>query len=118
MALQVLAHAEKDRGEFRSARALLERGLGISRQMRDEAGTASMLVHLASVALAASDLPDARMRLDESIAISRKIGDWRVAYSLAMVGLALFFERDYRLAKARLSEALQIQRDVGIRVGV
>ena len=118
MALQVLGHAEKDRGNFSSARDLLERGLGINRQMGDEAATASMLVHLASVALAASDLPDARARLDESIAISRKIGDWRVAYSLAMAGHGSFFEHDYRLAKARLTEALQIQREVGIRVGV
>jgi len=46
------------------------------------------------------------------------IGDWRVAYSLAMAGHGSFFEHDYRLAKARLTEALQIQREVGIRVGV
>ena len=37
MALQVLGHAEKDRGNFSSARDLLERGLGINRQMGDEA---------------------------------------------------------------------------------
>jgi len=59
------------------------------------------------------DYPAAGALLEESLAISRELGDWHnVAEGLYHLGTVAYFQSDYPAAEARLEENLTIRREL------
>jgi hypothetical protein len=74
---------------------------------------------LGDVVCGRGDYPAARRLLEESLAISRQLGDWeRIAHSLNILGKVTDEQGDYRVARALHIEGLEIMRKLGDRWGV
>src|SRR5205823_4754594 len=82
-------------GDLRAARALLEEGLAISRELGDKFMMLWSLSNLGNVAHLEGDLGAARALLEESLAIARELGEKRFsAMALHRLGLVAREQRD------------------------
>jgi tetratricopeptide (TPR) repeat protein len=82
-------------------------------------GIGSGLHNLGNVAMAQGDIASARPLFEESLAISRELGN-RMGISLSLADLArVAFEKgDYPDAGALFEESLAISRELGNRLGI
>lgn len=117
-ALLTMGDLARQRRDYPAARSLFERALAVRRQIGDRAGSAAALWALGNLATDVADYAPARACLDDSAQMLRELDDWRVAYALLGLAVVDHLQRDHATAKARLTEALQIQRDVGHRMGI
>ena len=106
-------------GDYPAARALHEKGLGISRELGYRRGIAASLGNLGNVASNQGDYPAARALQEESLAIRRELGDPSgIALALNNLGYLALRQGDYPAAKALLEESLAISRELGDRSGI
>jgi predicted ATPase/class 3 adenylate cyclase len=118
-ALNAAAYLALSRGEYPRARAVLEEGLAIGRQLGDQAGIATSLNYLGTVAMQQGDYAIARTHLEESLAIRRQIGDpVSIAVSLDDLGAVVIDQGDYAAARAVLEEGLAIRRQLRDQAGI
>jgi non-specific serine/threonine protein kinase len=115
-ALVTMGDLARNKRDYAAARSLFEQALTIRREIGDRAGSAAVLWALGNSAGDVGDYAAARTCLEESAAMLREIDDWRVAFALLGLAVVDYLQRDYASAKRRLTEALQIQRDVGHRM--
>jgi DNA-binding CsgD family transcriptional regulator/tetratricopeptide (TPR) repeat protein len=86
----------------------------IVRDLGDRAEEARALNNLSIVLADLGDLPAARARTEESLAIRRELGDQHgIAMSLINLGADASFQRDYVRARGYLGESLSIKRELG-----
>jgi ATP/maltotriose-dependent transcriptional regulator MalT len=79
---------------------------------------ATALFHLAMVAAYKGDLTAARSRYEESIVLSREVGNTSgIAGSLFWSAFMLFSQGDLAQAQAVAEESLMLYRDIGIKSG-
>ncbi len=71
------------------------------------------------VAYEQGDYPSARAMLEESLALSREIGDKSgIAHSLNNLGLVAMEQGDYSSARALYEESLALRRELGDKWGI
>ena len=113
-ALNAAGAFASNQGDYLAARALLEEGLAIRRELGDRRGTAGSLSNLGVVAINQGDYPAARALYQESLAIDREIGDrWSIAMSLNNLANVVYRQGDYATARALHEESLAIRRGLG-----
>jgi non-specific serine/threonine protein kinase len=106
-------------GDFDSAYALIDEGLGICRRLGDDHATADALANLGYVVLRQSDLGQARALYAESLAIHRALNNRQgIADSLSHLALISSAEDDYEAAQHDAEESLDIWRDLGDKHGI
>lgn len=106
------------RGHLREGRHWLERELAADGG-REPAQRAKALVHLGVLAIHDLDYPAARSALEESLALSRQIGDERgVAFALFRLGHAMQGEGDDNGARRLWEESLRISSGHGKEWGI
>ncbi|MBN1444433.1 MAG: protein kinase [Planctomycetes bacterium] len=115
-ALGTLAHNE---GDNRRARASLEEGLRLRREIGDERGIAEILNNLSWTACELSDLETADALAREALSRNRELGDQRgTALALNNLGWIAGY-RGYFLRAADLhGESLALRREIGDERGV
>lgn len=110
-ALGNLALVHQYQGKVAAARAHYAESIALTRQLGDEATTATTLFNLAQMAEQTGDYLDARLRYDEVLAIRRQHNDRpRVADTLINVGNLLLRLGDSDGALAAFDEAEEIYR--------
>lgn len=106
-------------GEYKRARALLQRSLDILRKLDARAEMAFPLTHLGFVAYLEGKYEEAQTRCQESLAICRETGNrWRAATSLTTLGLVAYGQEVYREAEGLFRESLTICREIGDEWGM
>jgi len=96
------------------ARAYLEEGLAIWREMEFLAGKVHILVHLGRLALDQRDYRAARPWLEESLALQRQLGKGgSTVLILANLGDLAFQIGDYTLARTYYEESLSVSEETG-----
>jgi len=101
-------------GLYRQANAALKQSLEIFERLKMQAGQAFCLVNLANVARNRGRYGETEQLAQESLALSRQIGDdWGATYSLCLLGLARYRTGDATQAQALLEESLAIGRESG-----
>jgi predicted ATPase len=106
-------------GDYGAARALLERGLALFRELGDSAGSAASLGNLGDVARGQGDYTTARALYTESLALFRQLGDnWGIASALGHLGVVARVQGDYDAARALNEQSLALQRELGDKQGV
>jgi predicted ATPase len=100
--------------DYRSARALLEESLAISRRLEDPLGIARRVRGLALIAVAEGDLDEARRLGEESVSLFRRHGDrYGLSLGLAFLGLTLQLAGDSDRAAPYVREARELSRSDG-----
>lgn len=98
-------------GDHAEARSLLEKSVGLWRELKDEFGLAHTLHFLAMEMLAQCDSATARSLAEESVRIFRGGEDaFGLATSLASLGVVVLDQEDYALASSLLEESLALFR--------
>jgi len=106
------------RGHLREGRQWLERALAAD-GASEAAARAKALVHLGVLAIHDFDYPAARPALEESLALSRQIGDERgIAFALFRLGLVARQEGNDRGARCLWEESLRISSGHGKEWGI
>lgn len=83
------------------------------------AGVALARTNLGDVVCGRGDYPAARGLLEESLVISRQLGDReRIAHSLNILGKVTYEQGDYLAGRALHREGLAIMRELGDRWGM
>lgn len=96
------------------ARASLEEGLPIFREMEFLPGIVHILVHLGQLAIDQGDYRAARPWLEESLAMQRQLGrGGSTILNLANLGEVAFQEGDYKQARAYYEENLSLAEATG-----
>jgi predicted ATPase/DNA-binding SARP family transcriptional activator len=104
------------RGEFPTARSLLNEALEAARHAADRRQIATALSGLGRLALHQDDLPEAIAYFEESMALFRQIGDLRRAtVILGNLGVVARNQGEIDLARTRLEEHLANARKLGDR---
>ncbi len=104
-----LAFSQGDSGR---AKVLINRGLTLSRELGDKAGTAWFLIWRGILAVARTDYVGAIPPLEESLALNRDLGDkWWTVESLVYLGIAAAMQGDYRKAETFLQQSLALSRE-------
>jgi predicted ATPase/DNA-binding CsgD family transcriptional regulator len=93
--------------------ALLEESLAVCREVGYREGIAVVLSSLGEVILQQGDTVTARSRLQESVLLSREIGNPDIDWELFLLGRVQALEGDYARARAFYEESLTIGREVG-----
>ncbi len=104
----VLAERQHD---LQTAETLFEESLALSRELKDEQVTASILNNLANLAFRKLEYTKAKRLYSESLEIYRKANvAWRMAIGLSNLGLVASLEADYKAAEAYLKESLELSK--------
>ncbi len=108
-----------EQGEYDRGRDLLTESLTVNRELGDTGGMADSLLNLARLSwLSGSDLAQARTMLDESLALSRKVGDKDdIAYCLNLSGILALSEGDTARAASQVEQALALFEEMQQRRG-
>jgi predicted ATPase/DNA-binding CsgD family transcriptional regulator len=94
-------------GHIELARTRLEEGLGIARELGDEAGVIDMSWSLGFVAQSQSDFDTARQISEEQLRIARESGDrYHIAGALHNLGIIAINQGDFKAARPALNDAL------------
>ncbi len=118
-ALNAAGYLALSRGDYPTARSLLEESLAIQRQLGEQAGIAISLSNLGAAAIQRGDHAVARSLHEESLAIRRQLGDKvDIAVSLNDLGGAVIQQGDYAMARSLLEESLTIRRQLGDKAGI
>jgi predicted ATPase/class 3 adenylate cyclase len=118
-ALNAAGYLALSRGDFPTARSLLEKSLPILRQLGDKANIAASLSNLGTAAIHQGDIVVARALLEEGLAIRRELGDRvDIAGSLNDLASAAIQQGDYAMARSLLEEGLAIRRQLGDQAGI
>ena len=112
--LAVVAHSQTD---YRAARECYERAIVLLRELDDRAEIGVMLCGLGQMATAEGDYDEAGVRLAESVAIARAIGDWLLPNALTALGTVAHYQGNSELARSLLDEALTSRRMMAYREG-
>ncbi len=118
-ALHGAGSLERSRHNYDTARALLEEGLAIRKEMDDRRGIAESLVVLGSVARNQGDVTSARVLNEKSLAIFRELSD-RQGIADALTNLAKISQdqRDWTAARALHEECLAMRRALDDRQSI
>jgi non-specific serine/threonine protein kinase len=116
--LDALAYAERELGDYRAARTLLERGIALAKKTGNAMGQANCLFNLGYVAYGEGDYGEATIRFNEAARlfseISNRTGEARCLCSL---GVVIHSQGDQDEAFDLLNRALQINRQIGNVMG-
>jgi len=105
-------------GDEAAARAPLEEGLALSRELGYRMGIVEALGGLGQIALAQGDDAVAVPLLEESLAHARAMGNtYEVSSSLNYLGMAAHHRGDYQRATTLYAESLVLRRELGDRRG-
>jgi predicted ATPase/DNA-binding CsgD family transcriptional regulator len=106
-------------GDFPRARALVEEGLAIQRQLGDPKGIADALSNLGAVTLFQQDLATARQLYQESLATNRRLGNRQgIADALSHLGIIAAYRGEHDAAWAQHAESLTLWQELGDGQGV
>jgi tetratricopeptide (TPR) repeat protein len=118
-ALNRLARIERQRGADANARALLERALGLFRDVGDLRGVASTLDDLAQTMRLLGELESARTAATEALEIRRAHADARgEALSLTTYGTIELALGQLEVAEGCFRQALEIRKQIGDLEGI
>ncbi len=108
------------RADYSELKAQLLNSLAIFKEVGDQAGAAACLFRLGQVAQhMQGDRQEARQRYQESVEISREIGDrWRTSIALDFLGYVVREMGEYEQARQAHEESLSISEDIGDLGGV
>ena len=115
----ILAYLQDD---LTQAEALCSESLALFRELAARSpgdstfkgGIASSLIRLGQVAKAKHNYPRARVLLEESLALSKEVGDKRsIADALLLLARAAINQGDYSEARSMLGEDLALSREMG-----
>lgn len=99
--------------DYEAAERLAEEGLQLDRELNNVVGTAVALIHLGNVARFRGDIPGARGRYEESLAILRKVGIREfIALGLVKIMQQAFREGDCAAAKSAPVECMTLLQQV------
>src|SRR6266699_1799293 len=98
------SHVAARRGDHARARAWLESGLALERELDDQQGIAWSLLALAEDAVRRRDAPAARRWLSESLTVAEQTGD-RLMLARNLEGLASLLRTDWPQRAVRLAGA-------------
>jgi len=113
-ALLTLGTALCGHDDYLAGRPLVFESLALYRNLGDKAGIAQVLNMLGNF-IDEQDPGRARGYLEESLALARELGDTAgVADRLGNLGRAAYRAGDFATARARLTEALELHRSLGI----
>jgi len=115
-ALNSLAVAHAERGEYETAEPLHEEGLALRREIGDRRGVATVLVNLGFIALGQARYAEVKPLEREAVAIFHEIGyPMGVAVALNNWGVACHMLGEYAEARSLLQECLALCRELGHR---
>jgi predicted ATPase/DNA-binding SARP family transcriptional activator len=115
-ALNALAAAALQQGEYAEAELLLAESLPIWRSLGDQRGMGRTLNQLASVAFFARDFASAFQLYEESLGYWRTLGEqWQAGTVLSNLGLTALNMEDYSRAERLLVESVEMQRALSDR---
>ena len=108
------------RSGYNELKAQLLNSLAIFKEVGDQAGAAACLFRLGQVAQhMQGNRQEARQRYQESVEISREIGDrWRMSIALDFLGYVVREMGEYEQARRAHEESLSISEDIGDLGGV
>ena len=114
-ALGVAANLAAVQGDMQRAEVLAQEELALSRQLEDQAGTASCLLVLGICAVHRGDYGQARAHLQESATLLRARGNkFSLGWALVFQGVAEHVPQgQHAVARAHYEEALALFRDLG-----
>jgi predicted ATPase/class 3 adenylate cyclase len=116
IALELIAIAASQRGDFDRARVLFDESLVIAREVRDEWLITVVLNNLGDAELNAGNFERAIELFEESLALGEKRGDLdRRARQLTNLGSASLALGNNSAARARFDDALEAARVIGLR---
>jgi predicted ATPase/DNA-binding XRE family transcriptional regulator/Tfp pilus assembly protein PilF len=100
-------------GDYEQATLLFAESLALWRELDHQAGIASALTNLATLATRQGDNARARSLTEEALAIRRTLNDmWSVAFSLSNLGAIAISAGDYSDAILSFEESLEVQRSI------
>jgi non-specific serine/threonine protein kinase len=119
LALDVLGELATEMGDFTTADRLFEEALAIFQEIKDEFGTADMLMQLGWSAMRAGDYNRAEGYLNESLPVFHKLDD-RHMLGFNLSGLGELAVRQGRLTRANeyLEESLAVRREINEQWGI
>lgn len=117
--LVLRGYMESEVGEYAIATELIQQGLGIMRELKDEDGIANALRDLGGCALRAGDDIQAVRYLEEALSLSQLSGNQN-STAIELTGLAEIALRqgDYERATALEQESLALRRKRGDKWGI
>jgi predicted ATPase/DNA-binding XRE family transcriptional regulator len=117
--LAVAGILEQARGDFASARPLLQESLELARSVSDELGVAHAAAGLGTLARLQGDFPAARDYLEEAVARLRaQQSKGELASVLSLLGMVVYTQGDPIAASALFEEGLALGRDAGDALAV
>jgi predicted ATPase/predicted amidohydrolase len=106
-------------GSSKEAKALLEEGLALARELGDKKETAFILTLVSEVTSFLGNYHEAEGLLREALALTREIGDrFGAAWTLNALGTVAWNLGKYEEAKALYQESLAIERELGNQRGM
>jgi diguanylate cyclase (GGDEF)-like protein len=109
----------RSQGDPAQAKALLEEGLVLWREIGDKQGLSNVLNSLGLLAIEQGRHGEAQPYLEESAALDRERGDkQRLSVSLNNLGGVSYFRGDYAGATRFYTESLELRKEVGDRWGI
>jgi predicted ATPase/DNA-binding CsgD family transcriptional regulator len=118
--LSVLGELATEVGDYEAAPRLFDEALAVFRELKDDAGTAEMLLQLGYAAMRVGEYGRAATFLtNENLVVFRKVGDKHLL-GLALSGLGELAIRQKRLerANALLAESLAVRREIDEKWGI
>jgi DNA-binding SARP family transcriptional activator len=101
-------------GGFAAARAPLEEGLRLARELDDRWGMAFSLHALGWAASAHGDDARGRQLIQECLDLAQRLGDqWLIGFAHHFLGIGAAFQGDFPAARAHFDECLLIMRRTG-----
>jgi len=113
---QLLAAAidAQQRGDYPTARALVDEALAIARRLDDRPVLAEALGSLGPIAREQGDLAVSRRALEEALALWRELGDRRqVAHTLIPLGEVAHAAGDYAAAQRSYEASVALRGELG-----
>lgn len=118
-ALRAAGSLASMRGDYVSARSLLEESLSIFREMNDRGAVAATLLNLAQTTQVQGNLALAKSYSEEALAKFRELGAAHgVARALSTLGLMLHYQGEDDRARELVKESLDIFRRLNLKEGV
>ena len=109
----------RSQGDATEAKALLEEGLALWREMGDKQGISNALNSLGLLAIEQGLYDEAQPYLEESALLDRERGDkQRLSVSLNNLGGVAFYRGDYLEARRFYTESLELRREMGDKWGI
>ncbi len=99
---------------YPQARAFMEEGLAIYREIEDLVGMSNIMMQLSHLAIWQNDYQVARRWLDEGLALQRQLGtDEKNVYAIVSLGDLAVREGDYTQACAYYEDSLSLAHETG-----